>query len=74
MAEIDGSPFFFFSNSFVGTPIAIIAHFNYFLYMYRVWGVAPGDLFLAFDKWGVDGVKKASFSFLFFLLFFFVHF
>jgi len=28
--------------------------------MYRVWGVAPGDLFLAFDKWGVDGVRKEN--------------
>ena len=40
---------------FLGTPIAVVAHLLYFVYMYRVWNVHPGMLFLAFDKWGVEG-------------------
>ena len=48
---------------FVGILETIFAHLLFFIYMQREWGVGPGMLFLAFNKWGVDGV-----SFFFFLL------
>lgn len=45
---------------FMGMCIAIMAHIMFFLYMYLEWNIVPSTLFLAFNKWGVDGYAGLS--------------
>ncbi|KAI9168485.1 hypothetical protein H9P43_007857 [Blastocladiella emersonii ATCC 22665] len=46
--------------AFVGVVQSVLAHGMYFLYMYREWGLAPGALFLAFDRFTPETTNLAQ--------------
>jgi len=50
---------------FLGILETFFAHLFFFIYMQSEWGIPPSLLWLAFNKWGVEGVRILKLSFMF---------